>query len=161
MIDPDFHSLYAAYSRPVRNFLFRLGARASLDDLTQETFMRVWANREKLPELQSPKAWILKIALHQFYDLKKRKSSQSTDEFDEVFHAAPARESLDARLDAEKALLTLPLEQRSVCILHYLEDLTVVEIAHALEIPEGTVKTRLMKSRERMLAVFSPEKRHV
>jgi RNA polymerase sigma-70 factor (ECF subfamily) len=154
----QFNELYRAYGRLVRNFLFRLGARANLDDLTQETFLRAWKYREDLREPAAAKAWLLRIALHRFYDQGRKKSHPTSPlEESEIAGTEASAARADARIDAERALEELPLEQRSVCLLFYLEDLSVAEIAEIVGVPEGTVKTRLLKAREKMKLVFENE----
>jgi RNA polymerase sigma-70 factor (ECF subfamily) len=154
-----FSELYRDYGRLVRNFLFRLGARASLDDLTQETFLRAWKNLDDLREPSAAKAWLLRIALHRFYD-QGRKKALPLSHFEEsaISETSSSAARADARIDVERALAELPLEQRSVCLLFYVEELSISEIAKIVDIPEGTVKTRLMKAREKMKLIFTLER---
>ena len=58
----------------------------------------------------------------------------------------------------QQALATLPAEQRAAIALFYQEDLSVMEIAVALGVPSGTVKTRLMAAREKLKAALGVEK---
>jgi len=57
-----------------------------------------------------------------------------------------------------RAIAELPAEHRAAIALHYLEGLTVTEIAMALSIPAGTVKTRLMNARRKMRVILEGEK---
>jgi RNA polymerase sigma-70 factor (ECF subfamily) len=61
----------------------------------------------------------------------------------------------------QKAIASLPPEQRAAIALFYLEDLSVAEIAAALCIPAGTVKTRLMAARDRLRAALGVEKEKI
>ncbi len=61
----------------------------------------------------------------------------------------------------QAALAALPPEQRAAVALFYVEDLSVAEIAAALEIPAGTVKTRLMAARDKLKAAFGVEKEKI
>ncbi len=61
----------------------------------------------------------------------------------------------------QSALAALPPDQRAAIALFYLEDLSVAEIAAALDIPAGTVKTRLMAARDKLKAAFGVEKEKV
>jgi len=67
--------------------------------------------------------------------------------------AAPGADSGDLA----RALATLPAPQRATLALFYLEGLSVAEVAHALDIPPGTVKTRLMQARARIRAFLEGE----
>ena len=74
-------------------------------------------------------------------------------------HAQDETESRADQGPLSKALAALPAEQRSVMALFYIDDFSVAEIAVALAIPAGTVKTRLMHARRKMRAAFDlPEK---
>ena len=59
-----------------------------------------------------------------------------------------------------EALRRLPEAQREAVALHHLADLPVVEIADLLGVPEGTVKSRLMRGREALAALLSEEEGH-
>ncbi len=152
----EFSAFYARHGRPVRNFLFRLGARSALDDLVQETFVRAWIKRESLRDVAAEKAWIFQIALHGFYDWTRRKDShwQDLTEAEHPTTLGSARQ-IESRMDADTALRSLPIEQRTVCLLFYIEEFSVAEIARLEKVPEGTVKTRLMKAREKMQALLT------
>jgi RNA polymerase sigma-70 factor, ECF subfamily len=137
-----------------------MGAQSALDDLTQETFVRAWKNRDTIRSAEAEKAWVFKIALHAFYDFKKRKDSSWEELAENAVYLDEESESrVENRLDALKALSVLSLNQRLVCLLFYIEGFTVGEIAEMESIPEGTVKTRLMKARELMQAALEVKER--
>ena len=73
---------------------------------------------------------------------------------------ADSYEASDAGLDAERirgALASLPPEQRAAIALFHLEEMSVAEVAVALDVPAGTVKTRLMNARRRLRAALEGE----
>uniref|UniRef100_UPI003A8EF909 RNA polymerase sigma factor n=1 Tax=Maricaulis sp. TaxID=1486257 RepID=UPI003A8EF909 len=63
-------------------------------------------------------------------------------------------EALADRRPLARALATLPVEQRTAMALFYIDDFTVAEIAVALSVPAGTIKTRLMHARRKMRAAL-------
>jgi RNA polymerase sigma-70 factor (ECF subfamily) len=151
----DFSEFYQRHGRFVRNFLFRTSAHrassASLDDLVQETFIRAWKSRETLRDERAERAWLYRIAIRLFYDSLRVKDSQWSPLDDEVLSMSTTSEPLhEDKIDAEAALRSLPPAQRTACLLHYIEGFSTAEIAEIEDIPEGTVKTRLMKARERL-----------
>jgi RNA polymerase sigma-70 factor (ECF subfamily) len=70
--------------------------------------------------------------------------------------ASPLELAADARPLA-RAIASLPPDQRAAIALFYLEDLSVAEIAAAMDVPAGTVKTRLMHARARLRAALTGE----
>ena len=138
------------------------------EDITQEAMLRAF---RFFGSLQSgdPRAWLLKIVRNTYYTHYRRgRARGQVDEFDEALHSAPAVEATPAlgRVDndpehavsrAQQARLLdaaiegLPLEFREAIVLRELEDLSYKEIAGVLDIPIGTVMSRISRAR-RMLA---------
>ena len=150
--DRAYGELYHRYARRVMGFFFRQlnGDEALSVDLTQDAFMRVWTARDKFNGA-NVRAWILTIA----YNLVKNhyRHSEHEKQF-EAFTKQTCDEVADnnivERLDNDafdKALRQeldkLQPESRLLFSLRFEEELTVPEIATLMELPEGTVKSRL------------------
>src|SRR5204863_5979633 len=93
--------------------------------------------------------WLHRIAVNACYDqLRRRKPVESLDD---QLHATPSSpdhaDAAAAAADVQRALLEVPPEFRAVLILHELQDVSVEEIAEALGLPTGTVKSRLFRGR--------------
>jgi RNA polymerase sigma-70 factor (ECF subfamily) len=165
---PAFRALVVDHQDAVHavlaQMLFR-GATADVDDLAQETFLRV---SRALPRFEPREPghlarWIKTIAARVAIDHLRRKRP-AVESFDERVHhlgGASADElaqfrRLGARVEA--ALTELGDEQRSVLVLRQLHGLDYREIADALQIDLGTVKSRLHRARARLRELTFEEK---
>ena len=158
-------ALVLLYERRVFALLSRLlaasGQRALVEDLAQETFLRVF---RALPSFTSVgparlSTWILTIATRLALDenARRRVVAISIDEAREVPSPAPA-DHLDAeriRRAVERALDALPPQQRAVFVLREHHELGYDEIAAALELDLNTVKSRLFRARTALRAALS------
>ena len=157
MDEKEFSLLVSRYLKPVHSFLFRYaGSREEAEDLTQETFARVWKNLKKYDPGKSFKTWIFAIAKNAAVDfLKKKKSiplSRFEDEegnnpvLDSLADPEPLPEELFSRRELgdilSLAMEKIPAEYRMVLFLHYNDHFTFREIAESLEEPLNTVKSR-------------------
>lgn len=141
------------------------------EDLVAETITRAWRAREALESEEAFRAWIFRILHNTFISERRRPGcraevalSPDEDEADgaasfsafEQLHqpfllwfSNPEQEFLDKLLreDLERALDCLPEHYRVVVILSDLEEFSYAEIAQALDIPVGTVRSRLARAR--------------
>lgn len=140
-------ALVQRHHGPLLGYLYRLcGAdRALAEDLVQETFLRVIRNLNQYRHPRPFKPWLYAIATNLARDHYKSADTRRTDVLDEGESIALATDlsvGEDARPIAQ-ALAQIPVGQREVVILRYYQDLSLNEIAEALRIPVGTVKSRL------------------
>lgn len=149
-----FERLYTENLDLVRGLLFNMTGATELDDLTQDVFVKVWRSLPGFSFRSSHRTWIYRIAVHVAIDhLRRRRLSSSTEDVPEPTDSTTPEGVLDDRrkgsvLQAE--LLKLSDEDRAMVILAYFEERPLKEIAAALEIPEGTVKSRLHAARARL-----------
>jgi RNA polymerase sigma-70 factor, ECF subfamily len=153
-----FASLFDHYAPRVKSFMMRKGASAEqAEDLVQETMIAVWSKAGMyVSDRGSVTTWIFTIARNLRIDrLRREKSSLYTD-IDDYDAESPDTQQDDAlsRLQEDgyvaKALAQIPEEQRQLLILSYVEDLPQSEIAMRLQIPLGTVKSRMRLAYRRM-----------
>ena len=149
----EFAALVQAHSRA----LFR-AARALLDsdaaaeDAVGEAVLLAWQAFPRLRRRESARAWLLKITVNCAYDQRRR--ARPTVSLEEAAAAAaPAPEELGLWELVER----LPRDQRLVVTLYYYDGLTVAEMAQVLSLPQGTVKSRLSRGRERLRAMLREE----
>ena len=147
-------TLLARYETPLSRFLHRHTGGRDVDDLYQETWLRVVRHAQRFDVSRRFSTWLFQIAVNLCRDWFRRQAPAAEDEVDDV--AAPAT-STDARLDAERLLMLLPEPQREVLILRYFHDLSEEEIAHIVACPKGTVKSRLHTALARLTAVVRAE----
>jgi RNA polymerase sigma factor (sigma-70 family) len=141
------------------------------EDVTQEAFLRAFKFFDSFRG-EDARTWLLAIVRNVFYTQWRRtRSSGASTEFDEEMHSFSDDESLpemgradtnpesilsrndDIRL-LDQALRALPVEYREALVLRELEDLSYKEIATTLDVPIGTVMSRLARARRLMLDSF-------
>jgi RNA polymerase sigma-70 factor (ECF subfamily) len=144
-----------SYRRLVVQLYAVVGDAGEAEDLVQDAFVRASASGSRFMRVENPEAWLRRTAinLHRNRWRKLRNFARIRPQL-ETPHDLPG---LDEHLVVVDALRRLPEAQREVLALHYLADLPVLEIASALGVPEGTVKSRLMRGREALAALLGDE----
>lgn len=141
------------YSAPLYRYAFRLAGQATdAEDLVQQTFLVAQQKLHQLREADRASAWLYAVLRSCF--LKSRRKQQPAL-FDEQFPPdsiadQPNGEASDAWVDREAlqlALSELPEEFRIVVLMFYFEELSYKEIADQLEMPIGTVMSRLSRGK--------------
>jgi RNA polymerase sigma-70 factor (ECF subfamily) len=155
-----FRRLVESHMRAVYALAYRLmGNHDDADDVAQETFVRAHAALARYDPQYTFYTWLrtiaTRVALNEIAK-RRRRRTEGGDSFDTAAETVAAREpdaaetlagtELQAALDA--ALATLPPEYRAVLVLRIQEDQSYAEIAAALEVPVGTVMSRLSRGRE-------------
>jgi len=144
--------LVRRHQSAMRNFLRRL-ARNDVEranDLAQETFIKMHAGLASYRGAARFTTWLFRIAYHAF--LNDERGRRTNVEFSEEEHAGAEDTAAAAAtmLDVDRALERLPVRQRAVFDLHYKKGMTHSEIADALELPIGTVKSDLVRGHEKL-----------
>ena len=133
-------ALYREHGGALLVYLRRMFGGAVAEDLLHETFMRALRSPESLARAQSPRAWLFGVARHVGLDaLRRRRCVELPADV-----ASPEDAETDDRMDrVRQAVARLPCDQRETLELRLADELTYEEIAAALEIPVGTVRSRL------------------
>lgn len=147
----DFEKYVALYSRDLTRFCMKLCASEhDAEDLFQDTWARALDRIEQYDETRSFKSWLFAICANLFKNSGKSKYNSArhifaTDEEKERFmRSIPDEEKdIDAYIALHTAISELPKKHRVVVILFYFREFSLREISGMLEIPEGTVKSRL------------------
>jgi RNA polymerase sigma-70 factor (ECF subfamily) len=159
-----------AFARLVATRIARLDAAARLitrdperaKDAVQEAFARAWRD---LPALRDPErfdAWLRRLLVNACIDeLRHAKRRSFEVELTDVQHPAIADSAIAvADRDAlERGFRRLDPEQRSLIVLYYYLDLPLPEVAAALRLPEGTIKSRLFRARASLRAALDADAR--
>ncbi len=129
--------------------------RAAADDLVQDCLERTITRWHQRRPDGDAKAWVFTIlhnlAINRMTQRARRGEHLSVDDVDESsFARAPGQEDGLRHRDVLAALDTLPPEQRSVLLLVSVEDLSYAEAARVLDIPIGTVMSRVARAREKL-----------
>ncbi|MBI3561322.1 MAG: RNA polymerase sigma factor [Gammaproteobacteria bacterium] len=146
------HAQFTQWVREYGEFLYRVawamtGKRATAQDLVQDTFVRAWRARHQLRHDGAVQGWLYRI-LHREairnWHAREWAEDWNNDECEHV----PDRASDDAaQLDLIEALQALTPHHREILVLFYLGDLSYLEMAQALDLPPGTVMSRLNRAR--------------
>jgi RNA polymerase sigma-70 factor (ECF subfamily) len=153
-----FDTVMSAHQDRVFSVCLRiLGDRERALDATQDTFLTVFRKAGQFEGRSAVGTWIYRIAVNVCYDqirrAKRRPSVPMPDHIDPSDPAAEAAiESAALRPEIELALSALPADFRNAVVLSDLEGLSLPQVAEVLEIPIGTVKSRVFRGR-RLLAL--------
>ncbi len=154
----DADALYRAHAQFVARFLLRLGvAGEDVPDLVQEVFLVAHRRGGFTVGRAKPTTWLAEIAFRVSSDRRKKARRRLEDANAEAVALAPAgpsaaspghrAEARQALARVQKALDTLTAEKRAVFVLYELEGQACDAIAAALEVPVGTVYSRLHSAR--------------
>ena len=133
----------------VFGFLYRLsGSRDDAEDLTQQTFMSAHANLQQLREPGKARGWLCTIGRNAFLKLvgKRKTSSVDLDSLPEVAQETNSETHIDGE-QLQNLLNQMPEEFRTTVVLFYYESCSYREIADRMEIPIGTVMSRLARAK--------------
>ncbi|MFA5000698.1 MAG: RNA polymerase sigma factor [Candidatus Paceibacterota bacterium] len=151
--------IVADYLAVIYRFVFRLvGNEADATDVTQEVMVKVWKNLGKYDSRQDLKPWLFKIARNTAIDwLRKRRQIpfSQLDRWDEEGRDLSFADTLadlellpnevfaqkEVKTQFDRALTTLPINERTIVAMHLEEELTFVEIAEIVDRPLNTVKS--------------------
>lgn len=159
-------ALIERHHGPLLGFLYRLtgGDRALADDLIQEAFVRLWRGLGQYRYPRPFKPWLYAIAVNVARDHFKRADTRHTDALPEADLTAAGGVDAEAALIAADearrlaaAVGALPPAQREAIVLRYAQGLSLAEIAEILNIPTGTVKSRLSLGLRRLRARLSED----
>ena len=140
-----------------RTVHFLLDEKVDVDDVVQETYIQIYRNLEKYDRKRAFKPWITGIAIKQIHTYRRKKwmtfrIMKKAEQFEEYIVWDTASGIID-KLSHEKlaALVNdLPFKLKQAVILHYFNELTQEETAAILNIPLGTVKSRIHAALKRL-----------
>jgi len=156
-----FAELVRRHQSMVRAVLRRLtnGDAALADDLAQEAFLLAWRRLGSFRFEARFTTWLYRIAFNAWQS-ERRKTREVLLGEDEALpepHAAVREPGTEERLDLERALATLSDAERAAIAACYAADLSHAEAAEALGIPLGTVKTHILRAKEKLRARLVPK----
>ena len=171
-----FSELVRRHQSAVRATLRRLagGNHALADDLAQETFMLAYRNLKSFRQEARFPTWLYRIATNAFLaDARKRKEELLGDRDAEVADGDPDGEAAPhepgggdhapgatLKIDLERAMDCLSEAERAAIVQCYHNDLSHEEAAYVLDCPVGTVKTHILRAKQKLkarLAAWAPE----
>jgi RNA polymerase sigma factor (sigma-70 family) len=144
------------YPRVVATVAMITGDRQAAPDAVQDALVGYLA-APPAQTIDNLPAWITAVASNRLRDAHRRRAAESRA-FAKVGVTPEGVEDARALLDVDlqAALDDLPERQRRICALHYLLDLSVDDVATAMGISTGTVKTQLFRARAKLAAALRP-----
>ena len=150
-----FSELVRIHARGVFNVVYRMcGDELIAEDAAQETFIRAWQNLSSYRPQTPLRNWLYRIAFNAGMDMlrKEKRILPNAIEDMQLTDGQPGLESLVSQQErtqlVQKAILSLPDASRAVLVLREYEDMSYQEISSTLDIPVGTVMSRLNYARK-------------
>lgn len=157
-----FRQLVEAYQTPAYRLAARMCGPDSAEDVTQEAFLAAW---RALPEFRGDcrfSTWLYRLVSNAAIDcLRREKKHRDTGDVDdlELPDGGPSpqeqAERSDTRDVVRRALDRLSPEHRQVLLLRFMQELDYGEIARALNVSEGTVKSRINRAKSKLREVLA------
>jgi RNA polymerase sigma-70 factor (ECF subfamily) len=162
-LDAGFAELFGAYQGLVFTAALRLCGRwADAEDLTAEAFLRAYRalcgyEADRIAALQ-PRAWLVKILMNVWRNSRRTDARKPPPApLDEAADPVDPREGVEATAvrhetggELAELLGRLPEDQRTAVVLRHVVDLSIAEIATALDMPQGTVKSHISRGLRRL-----------
>lgn len=144
---PDFDGFFRVeHPRLLALAVTMVGDRELARDVVQEALLRAYSGWTAISALERPGAWVRRAVINLCIDVGRRRGRER------IALARAPREGVSAAIDPAEAALwnavrQLPRLQRGVVALHYVDDLSLAEVAEVLGVSTGAVKTSLSRAR--------------
>jgi RNA polymerase sigma-70 factor (ECF subfamily) len=130
------------------------------EDAVQDALIQIWQALPRFRTRGSFRAWLMRILINEV-NMKRRKKRLPISPLDEASHVPDNQGDVEEavitneiRVSVIQALELLPENQKTVVVLRYYGDLTIPEIAKAVQWTEGTVKSRLHRALQRLESII-------
>lgn len=146
--EDEFTAFYEKWRSPVRRGLaMALGNVGLADEAVDEAMTRALTHWETVKGYERPEGWLYRVGLNWARGVFRKQRFELLSQLE-----PDVRSSVDPLPDPDliEAVGRLPLKLRSVVVARYYLDLSTADVAESLEIPEGTVKSRLSRALERL-----------
>lgn len=147
--------------RVKRTAILLLGNTHDAEDISQEVFLTVYRKIAQLKESASIEAWITQITINCCRAFMRRSAWKRLFYREKIEDEPRFRGTIESneehlvqRLDLGSCVAGLPYKYRVVIVLHYYRDWSVADMADVLGLPESTVKTRLVRARQRLQTII-------
>lgn len=152
-----FSTLYREMEKPLFRFVMsKLNDPFQSGDILHEVFLEIWKNAARFEGRSAAKTWMFGIAYRKVMDVfRKSARLDVTDDLPDRADDAPAGEAcLLAAQEADHVrhcLSELKPQQRGAIELAFFEDMSYRDISQAMDVPEGTVKTRVFHAKQLLM----------
>ena len=151
--DPHaFAQILKRYQEMVRRVGWRMGLRnADVDDVAQETFLRLWNNPGQIREAAALKGWLVRVASNLVMDRFRKKPMDDLEAAEHVSDGAPAADEVMERnwaaSEVDRAIHVLPERQRLALTLVHFEQMGNIAAAAAMELSVDALESLLARAR--------------
>ena len=128
-------------------------------DVTQEALVKIWRELPRLRDVDRFDGWAYRVLVNTCRDEMRRRRPTNLDLLDIDGWLPDASIPVADRDQLERAFVRLSADQRSVVVLHYYLDQSVAEIAAIVDVPVGTVRSRLHYAKRALRAAIDAERR--
>lgn len=156
-----FNRLVDRHQQAVRSFLRGLCSMADADDIAQEVFLVAWSHSNTYRGSASVRSWLFAIAWRKAKDSHRsmfRRRQRETQYHRDESAVGSVDFSMEERLAVRQALASLSIEQRAAVLLCLAGGFSHAEAAEALGFPLGTVKSHVLRGRERLREALERER---
>lgn len=166
--DQAFHELVRRYERRVYGICYRyFGNHADAQDATQDTFLTLARKLHQFRHDSALSTWIYRVATNACNDLGRRYARRPQTPVADVADTVAADAGTEVTVDDElaglelaqeiqQALLQLDELSRTLIVLCSIEGQTYAEVSQALDLPVGTIKSRVFRARARLAELLGP-----
>lgn len=171
--DGDLEALGELYER-YKSLVYRTALAITFDeraaeDILQDVFLRAYSYADRLDETVTLGPWLYRVTVNSSYTWTNRVKRWLYLLQDTLDRLAPSSqwypeataEEQEWQQMIQRAIDALPPHHRVVIVLHYLEGLSLKEIAHVTDVPEGTVKSRLHYARGKLKKAIREQERRL
>jgi len=152
-----YEKLVVKYQSDVRDLLIKLtnGNKSLADDLAQDVFIRAYKYLRTFKATASFSTWLYRISYNVFIDYTK--SIKKTDNIEGYDCISDNNKDVGSEIDMLNALKVLKENEKVVVLLHYDKGYSHNEIAKILDMPLGTVKTNILRAKEKLKKYYNYE----
>ncbi len=151
----EFSKIYDEHVEKIYRFIFlKVSSKEVAEDLTSQTFLKFWEKREIVRE---PRSFLYKIARNLVIDFYRQREKSPIYSEEILVSITDDKMGIEERViwdvqtvEMKNALSKIKPEHAEAVILHYLEDLSIREVASILERPEGTIRVMLHRGLEEL-----------
>ncbi len=161
LYNEQFEKLYALYADDVlRMAYFYLADKHKAEDVCQDVFVKLYTHGEEI-EAGREKAWLLRVTVNTCRDLWRgawlRRVVLGAPVLEMMPSEAETVEQREEKAELMRAIHRLPPSFRETILLHYYQGLGIAEIAKMLNLPEGTISSRLSRARKKLQTLLKEE----
>ena len=155
MIEP-LEEAYRAYADELIRYATTMVGPDRASDVVADTLLSVYAHRDGVDDVEHLRAFLYRAVFHHSVDANRSRDRRRRREerADCGYRQPSAPTSSERSMDARRALDVLSEQQRAVVFLTYWADRTPAEVAHLLDVQEGTVRKQLARARKRLREVL-------